>query len=477
MATSRINLNTSSYVQINIGRGQIIIEALAGDIHIALSATQPIPTNSTYHKLTDRQRLTFDALDTNVWAIGRNSTSQAVVTEFPSSLNSASGVGDMTTDAWGVQKISRPLSLFHSLFTYDVNQNLWLYYHNNVEVFSSTNITSEDGQLKLLTDATNTDVHIESRECPRYQPNRGHLFSTAVRCPNKFALCDREWGLGFDGENEVAFELKPDGKLYAEITSGGVKTYEEEIDTSSIPNFDVEKNNIYDIQYQWRSAGNYKFFIGDPDTGHLKLVHTIDYLGKLDRLSIENPALPVHLSNTSQGGHAPMYVGCVDMTSENGQPDRLVYGSAYAEDVAVSGTNEPVIVLKQPLTIGAYANTQAMILARITVTCDKKAAFKVWMTRDATAITGATFRSVNAGTYVETDSTDMDATAVRATSVDITKMNLVTAIPVLAGTAREVDNPVPLRIIFPVVRGDYLVITCDSTTSVADCMVEYGLMY
>ena len=115
-----------------------------------------------------------------------------------------------------------------------------------------------------------------------------------------------------------------------------------------------------------------------------------------------------------------------------------------------------------------------MSLARISVTCDKKATFKVWMTRDATQITGATYKPVNAGSYVESDSTDMDATAVRATSVTTSNMRFITAVPVEAGVAREIDNPYRDKIEFPIVRGDYLVITCTANTALADVVVEWG---
>ena len=115
-----------------------------------------------------------------------------------------------------------------------------------------------------------------------------------------------------------------------------------------------------------------------------------------------------------------------------------------------------------------------MSLARISVTNDKKSTFKVWTTRDATAVVGATFKPVNAGSYVESDSTDMDATAVRATSVDTAKMRFITAVPVEAGVAREIDNPYRDKIEFPIVRGDYLVITCTASTSSADVVVEWG---
>jgi hypothetical protein len=168
-----------------------------------------------------------------------------------------------------------------------------------------------------------------------------------------------------------------------------------------------------------------------------------------------------------------MYIGCVDISSENGLTEDLEYGSAYAANVSVT-TDTPVLVVKQPLLIGTQTNTRDLTLSRISVTCSKKAVFKVWSTRDATAFTGGTFKSVNSGSYVECDSPDMVSGAVRVTAVTTSKLRFITAIPVEALVTREVTNPKPDEIVFPIVRGDYVVITCTSATAAADVVCEWG---
>ena len=374
--------------------------------------------------------------------------------------------GDLTADAWGSQKVSFPLSVFHGMWTFDIPSSMWFMYENGTQVYTSTDITSSDSAAKLLTTVTNTSLLLESRECPRYQPNRGHLFSTSVWCPNKTNDGVREWGLA-TAENGVFFRLKADGNLYAVLLSGGVETHEDLIDTSSVPNFDVEKGNVYDIQYQWRGVGNYKFFI------NLKEVFSFDHLGTLTALSMENPALPAHLHAARTTEDVELNIGCVDITSENGITNTEQYGSAYAEGVSVS-TNTPVIVVYNPLQINSQTNTRTVTLARISVTCSKKGTFKVWATRNPADITGETLKPVRSDDFVETDSTDMDATAVRATAVTTSNMKFITSIPVEAATSRFVDNPYRGRIEFPIVRGDYLVITCTSATASADVVVEWG---
>lgn len=392
-----------------------------------------------------------------------------MITQYPhtsSIAGGALGVGDLTVDAWGVQKVSLPKSLFHGMFSFDVPQTKWMMYHNGTQVYTSTDITSTDGAGTLVTTSTNHTLVVESRTCPRYQPNRGHLFSTALWCPSKTADGIRTWGIGTT-ENQVGFRLKSDGKLYAYLRSGNTQTYEQEIDTSGVSGFDVEKGNIYDIQFQWRGVGNYFFYINNVK------VHTIANLGTLTALSMQNPALPVRLAAQRLTEDVVIKVGCVDITSENGADEQLEYGSAYAANVSTT-TDTPILTIRQPLLILGQTNTRDLTLARISVSCSKKAVFKVWSTRDTTAFTGGTFQSVNSGSYVEADSPDMKPTAVRVTAVDTAKLRFITAIPVEAAVPREVDNPWPDGIKFPIVRGDYVVVTCTAATATSDCVIEFG---
>ena len=381
--------------------------------------------------------------------------------------------GELTKDAWGIGKVSVPYSLFHGMWTYDIPNNMWFTFENDVQVYTSTGVTSVSGAARIQTTGTVASALLESRKCPRYQPNRGHLFSTALWAPNKMANGVREWGMK-TAENGVFFRLKSDGNLYAVRRSASVEVYESLIDTSALAGFDVQNNNIYDIQYQWRGAGNYLFFIGDPEAGISKLVHKMDCLGKLTTLTLINPALPVAYSCTRIVDDVQLNVGCVDVTSENGQRDSGQYSSAYTEAATANGTNVPVLSIKVPPLINGSINTRDLELGRITVTCDKKATFKVWVTRDPTAIVGATFVTVDHGSFVESDSIYSSPGSVRATSAVIAKMRPLLSIPVQAGVTRMQENPLLLTAPFKLVRGDYLVVTCTASVGSCDAVMEWA---
>lgn len=373
--------------------------------------------------------------------------------------------GELSVDAWGVPKVSIPHSIFHGLFTFDIPPSQWFMFHAQTQVYSSSNIYSSNGEGIIAATAAIPSATLESKFTPRYQPNRGHLYSTACWCPSKTADGIRDWGVGTI-ENGVYFRLEGDGNLYAVIRRNLVER-QFLIDTSRVSGFDVQKGNIYDIQYQWRGVGNYIFYI------NLVQVHIIENLGALTNLGINDPAVPAMFRAVRVTQDVEIHAGCVDITSENGNDDRLQYGSVYAEQT-LNGTDKPLLVFNNPLQIGTATNTRMLELSRISISCDKKSQFKVWITRDPAAITGATLVARGNGSYVSTDSTEANPTAVHATAVNTALMSLITVIPVQANVTKEANNPFQTRIDFPIVRGDYLVITGTVSTGTCEVVAEWG---
>jgi hypothetical protein len=264
----------------------------------------------------------------------------------------------------------------------------------------------------------------------------------------------------------VFFRLKADGLLYAVRRSVGVEVAEEVITTTGVSGFDVQKGNIYDIQYQWRGVGNYKFFI------NLQLVHTIANLGTLTALSMENPALPISYRATRTTQDVSIHIGCADITSENGSDNDVQPSAAYA-NISRNGTDVPVISIYNPLQIDGKTNTRTIYPNRVTFSCDKKAVFKVWRHRNPALLTGETFVAIGNGSYVQTDSPDTVVGAVAATSGTVTGMKLIDVVNVQALGAGASQIPTTFSNI-SMVRGDYLTITVTAATGLCDVVVSWG---
>jgi hypothetical protein len=394
-----------------------------------------------------------------------------MITEYPqrTRINGGTlGTGDLTEDAWGVQKVSLPMSLFHGMFTFDISPKMWFMYENGTQVYTSTNIVSTNGAGVLTTSAAKTALILESRECPPYQPNRGVLFSSALWCPSKTADGVREWGVQ-TSDAGVFFRLKANGLLYAVRRSLTVEVAEELITTTGVSGFDVQKGNIYDIQYQWRGVGNYKFFINNV------LVHSMTLLGTLTALSMSNPALPASYKATRTTADVALHIGCCDITSENGKETDEEAASAYASAVATNGADIPVLVIYNPLTINGKVNTRTVHLHSIGLNNTKKCTFKLWRTRSAGDITGETLVAGYGGkySYVQSDSTDMNAGAVRATALTVANLEFIDAFNVEAGVGVQHEFPNG-HVELSIVRGDYLIVANNSINGSSDVVIRWG---
>ena len=302
---------------------------------------------------------------------------------------------DLDIDAWGRQKAVIDRSLFHGLFTFNVPVTTWYETINDSISSTITNCTSVDGALKVLSGATLADdTYLRTYKNPRYEPNRGMLYSTAMWFNDPDALMIRRFGQ-FTADSGVFFELVGFGDSSAlfgvvRTTIGGVTTDTKYGIRQDIRGneFDLSKGNVFDIQWQWRGVGNYVFFV------NLKEVISTGYLGTLTRLSMYNPAIPLAFESINGGDNDPMYFGCVDVTSEGGGDNGKTYGSIGVDNdtgqIAITGYNQPVIAVRSKTHIGSLINTRDTVALLASAYSDQKSVFRIWTTRDFTAVTDGT---------------------------------------------------------------------------------------
>jgi len=288
-------------------------------------------------------------------------------------------------DAWGRAKTSTDKSLFHGLFTFNVPVQTWFETLNGTVLAAFSNATSVDGALNIVAGGTASDKTVlRSFRNPRYQPNRGHLYSTAAIIDNPTALMQRDFGIG-TGEAAVCFRVITGGMEGVIVTTVGGVTSEDTV-TLDLTGIDLSKGNVFDVQFQWRGVGNYVFFI------NLKEVGRFEYLGTLTELSMFNPALPIFFSSQNLGDNDSMRFGCVDVTSEGGEDAVGQYGSisipSQTGEVTIPAIYDcPIIVLRSKLTVATLINTRDTLIKQQTATSDEKAFIRIWKTRDFTAIT------------------------------------------------------------------------------------------
>lgn len=328
---------------------------------------------------------------------------------------------DIGRDAWGRPKVILDNSIFHGMFTYNVPVTTWREEFNGLKR-TFVNATSENGKLVLEAGSSlNDETFLRTFRNPRYEPNRGHLYSTALFLPNVPAIGIRRWGF-FTKESGAFFSLE-NGLLYGSIrtTLDGVITDDKYlIDTTGI---DLSKGNTYDIQMQWRGVGNYKFFI------NLLEVKSVEYLGTRTELTTFNPANPLCFECVNLGDNVFLEVGCVDVTSEGGKDNGKTYGSISIDNesgqVAISGYNVPIIAVRSKATVDGLINTRDTLALLASAYADNKAFLRVWATRDFTAITENDQDWVDYGDghleYIQYDNPDV----VTPMEFDTTKATLI----------------------------------------------------
>ena len=299
---------------------------------------------------------------------------------------------DLDIDAWGRQKTYQDKSLFHGMFTFNVPVTTWYETINDTISTTFTNCTSENGALKVLAGATlDDDTYLRTYKNPRYEPNRGMLYSTATWFNDPDAAMVRRFGQ-FTAESGVFFELD-NGTLYGVVrtTVDGTITDDRHLIRQGIrgAEFDLSKGNVFDIQWQWRGVGNYVFFV------NLQEVISTGYLGTLTQLSMFNPALPLAFESINQGDNDPFYFGCVDVTSEGGGDNGKTYGSVGVDNntgqIAITaGYNQPILAVRSKVLFDGLINTRDTLALLASAYADQRSVFRVWATRDFTAVTDGT---------------------------------------------------------------------------------------
>lgn len=300
------------------------------------------------------------------------------------------GIGDLTLDAWGRSKAITDLSKFHGMFTHSIPISNWYESFNGVELATFDGATSVNSKMRLTSNGGTTKL--QSFTHPRYEPNRGALYSISAFLPNKEAIGTRDFGI-FTAESGAFFRLR-DGKLYAcrrTTVDAVTTTYEEEIENVLV---DLEKGNIFDIQMQWRGVGNLFFYINDHLRSVNNLVHVMENVNKNTELSINNPSLPLAFECVKDVDDVVIECGCVDITSEGGTNESGTYGSisttTKSGSVKISGYNQLIVAVRSLKEFNSLINTRGIKNLTFTGYADQRSLMRIWTTRDVTAISDGT---------------------------------------------------------------------------------------
>lgn len=120
-------------------------------------------------------------------------------------------------------------------------------------------------------------------------------------------------------------------------------------------NIDLTQQTLFDIQAQWRGAGNVFFTVRSESAANISQGYQRVFrnIGKTDRCNISNPALSAYVEciNVSQNGiNFDLKLGCMNIAAEGGQDDvaekvSLVSPKTPAVTIGDTGDNEVFLMI------------------------------------------------------------------------------------------------------------------------------------
>lgn len=164
-------------------------------------------------------------------------------------------------------------------------------------------VTQANSQAVLQTStANNGSAILESNFAARYSPGQGMVWRGTAAFTTGVASSRQEVGIG-DADDGFFFGYQ--GATFGIFRrQNGTDTFVARSAWNGAPlfsGFDPTKGNVYQIRYQWLGYGAIRFYIENPGTGELALVHTIYYPNQAVIPSIFNPSLPLHARVVNSG--------------------------------------------------------------------------------------------------------------------------------------------------------------------------------
>ncbi|OGB86089.1 hypothetical protein A3J41_01045 [candidate division TM6 bacterium RIFCSPHIGHO2_12_FULL_38_8] len=215
----------------------------------------------------------------------------------------------------------QPTAIIQLQFPYNINTD-----YVSTSVTGAGTVTSSTNFALLQTGASaSSSATMLSRQRLHYQASQGcvtmytALFTTGVaNSTQKIGIGNAQDGFffGFNGTTFGILHRVNSVDTWIPQTSWNQDKFNGS--GASGVTLDPTKGNIYKIQYQWFGFGAINFFIENPNTGALVLVHQIQYANANTATSLLNPALQLmaEVINTTNATNVtlktPSFAGIIE---------------------------------------------------------------------------------------------------------------------------------------------------------------------
>ncbi len=272
------------------------------------------------------------------------------------------------------------------------------------------------------------------------------------------------------GNNEV--EMSTSLNADDEICIVSVNDLKNDISTNLVDrNIDISQQVLYDIQAQWRGAGNITFTIrSETNIGvNTGFVATFRNLGQTDRANISNPALSAFIeckNISADGTDFQLKLGCMNISAEGGQADISEYESVVspnAPTIEVDDTDNDEVFLMiahVPKFYKGRWNTRDCDILRTSAWGDQKCHMNIYSTFNPLFLSGAlSLKDKCPDSCVMYDNNlNSDNSTARNDEIDLSTLDILTRARVQIDNTNSISSP-SKAVENVITAGQYIVLT------------------
>lgn len=319
-------------------------------------------------------------------------------------------------DAFARQRISAPVTLFDSASEYNAGP---LLFASKLTGGGAVTHLPAESAVAVSTGGGAADAAIRSTlQYFRYQPGKSQLIIlTGVMGP-AVANTIKRYGY-YDANNGLFFQVDANGFAVVQrsSTSGipvDLVTYRasfnmDRLDGSGNSDFvlDLEKANIFIIDFEWLGVGSVRFGVFSP-AGEPLYFHQIQNANARTLVYMRTANLPVRAEvvNTGVTAGGSIKTICASVISEGGFEENRGY--PFAVGTGITGlsttTRRPIVTIRPRATFGGLTNRGLIIPEHIEILSTAQAAY--YEIVYGGTVSGGTFANVDANNSIAEYSID-----------------------------------------------------------------------
>ena len=188
-------------------------------------------------------------------------------------------------------------------------------------------------------------------------------------------------------------------RLNQGVASTNDWTYQSSWNGTAIAGILPDKLNVYAVDFRWLGAGIVRFFMENPTTGHMTLVHTQHWANQHDRPHTYNPSFRLGWTSSVIGtpSQAGRVLGASAMAAIQGPVEQTSYSKSwYAIDSSTRAQNtlHHLLSIHNPFHRNGSENTQELICQDLSVALQNTDPAVVFLFINATPSTNLLYTAI-----------------------------------------------------------------------------------